>query len=74
MKVYQLASEIQLGRDRAVVDQGVDLAGAAGVQEDVALPDAGLFEQQPGLDEPLADVVGQRPVVAREAARQQTSA
>src|ERR671934_3062806 len=64
------ASEIEAGGHRAVVDERVDLGGAAGVEEDVALADAGLLEQQAGLEELLADVVGERAVVAREAARQ----
>src|SRR5256885_15556844 len=64
------ASQIKPVGHGAVVDQGVDLAGAAGVEEDVALADARLLEQQAGLDQPLADVVGERAIVAREAPRQ----
>src|SRR4051794_32451643 len=52
------------------LDEGPDVACAAGVEEHVALPDRGLLGQQPRVEQRLARVLGERALVAREAARQ----
>src|SRR3954447_6909978 len=54
----------------AALDEDVDVARAARVEEDVALPDARLLREQAGLEERLADRLGELAVVAGEAARQ----
>ena len=58
----------EVARDVAVLDEPADVAGAPRVEEHVPLPDARLLGEQPGLDERLADRVGQRPLVPGEAA------
>src|SRR4051795_5157978 len=54
----------------AALDEDVDVARAARVEEDVALPDARLLREQARLEERLADRVGELAVVAREPARE----
>src|SRR3954452_15503094 len=54
----------------AALDEDVDVARAARVEEDVALPDARLLREQAGLEERLAARLGELAVVAGEAARQ----
>src|SRR5690348_5330357 len=48
----------------------VDVRRPARVEEDVALPDGVLLVEQAGGEQRLADLDGQRPVVAGEAARE----
>ena len=52
------------------LDQLADLGRLARVEVDVALADAGLLRQQPGLQQRLPHLLRQRAIVAREAARQ----
>src|SRR5437763_16617270 len=47
--------QLQLRRQRALVDERADVAAAAGVEEHVPLADAGLLLQEAGRDQPLAD-------------------
>src|SRR5919197_6004969 len=60
--------QLQVPRRLSTFDQGMDLACAAWVEEDVALPDARLLRQEVGGQQRLADRLGERAVVAREAA------
>src|SRR4051794_4441987 len=64
------ALQPQFVGDRPVVDERVDLLRAPGIEEDVALADARLLEQEAGGEELLADVVRERAIVARESARE----
>src|SRR4051812_39929503 len=57
-------------RQTPLVDERVDVLRPPGVEEDVALADAGLLEEQAGDEELLADPDRQLALVAREAARQ----
>src|SRR5205085_11440574 len=63
--------QAQPRRHRALVDQPAYVAGAAGVEVDVALPDAGLLREEPRVEQRLADRERERALVAlREAAAQ----
>src|SRR3954451_5435988 len=55
---------------RALVDQCADVGRTARVEEHVALADRRLLGEQPGHEQRLPDVLGERPLVAGEAARQ----
>src|SRR3954452_18876700 len=54
----------------AALDEGPDLADAPGVEEDVALADRWLLLEEARVEQRLADLLRQRPVVPREAARE----
>src|SRR5690348_2267815 len=54
-------------RHFSTIDQRVDVRGAARVEVDVALADARLLGEQPGVQQGLAHVDGQLLLVARKA-------
>src|SRR3954466_14860431 len=62
--------QLQVCRLLSALDQRVDVAGPPRVEEDVALADARVLGQQAGGEQRLAHRLGQRPLVAGEAARQ----
>src|SRR3954453_11341014 len=54
---------------RTAIDERTHVAGPTRSDEDVTLPDARLLREHPGVEERLADLLGQAAVVAGEAAR-----
>src|SRR4051794_27057870 len=68
--IFSSRRELERRGGVAALDEGADVAHAAGVEEDVALADGGLLLQQPGGQQRLPDLLRERPVVAGEAARE----
>src|SRR6476660_6615701 len=62
--------QLQSGGRLSPLDEGVDVARTARVEEHVALTHAGLLRQQARGEQRLAHRLGQRALVAGEAARQ----
>src|SRR5512133_212959 len=63
----RLGRQLHVPGNLTALDQGVNVAGAARVEEDVALPDARLLGEQARREERLANGLGERAVVAGEA-------
>src|SRR4051794_27104105 len=62
--------QLEVGGGLPVVDEAVDVSGAAGIEVHVPLAHGGLLEQHAGRQQRLADLHGQGAVVAGEAARE----
>src|SRR3954449_8606373 len=68
LRIQSSFGEAQPHRGLAGLDEGPDVARAAGVEEHVPLAHRGLLGQQPGVEQGLPGRLRERAVVAREAA------